>query len=102
MKIAEWLTHFGDHYQENTLARQSLKEEDKAQEERTRVQISCCCIDPYSLLGIHHTIETGSNNLDPQRGGLANTLLQIPEVETYIVAMEAIEPVDRSYPERFR
>ena len=49
--------------------------------------------DPYSLLG---------NNLNPQRHDLTKTLLQIPEVETYIVAMEAIEPVDRSYPERFR
>lgn len=93
MPIAEWLTHFGNHHQENTLARLSLKEEDKAQEERTRVQCSCCCMNPHRSLG---------NNLNPQRGDLTKTLLQIPEVETYIVAIEAIEPVDRSYPERFR
>lgn len=42
------------------------------------------------------------NNLNAQRGDLTKTLLQIPEVETYIVAIEAIEPVDRSYPERSR
>ena len=93
MPIAEWLTHFGNHHQENTLARPSLKEEDKAQEERTRVQSSCCCMNPHRSLG---------NNLNPQRGDLTKTLLQIPEVETYIVAIEAIEPVDRSYPERSR
>lgn len=42
------------------------------------------------------------NNLNAQRGDLTKTLLQIPEAETYTVAIEAIEPVDRSYPERFR
>lgn len=93
MPIAEWLTHFGNHHQENTLARLSLKEEDKAQEEQTRVQSSCCCMNPQRSLG---------NNLNAQRGDLTKTLLQIPEAETYTVAIEAIEPVDRSYPERSR
>jgi len=93
MPIAEWLTHFGNHHQENTVARLSLKKEDKAQEEQTRVQSSCC------RMNIHRTL---GNNLNPQRSDLTKTLLQIPEVETYIVAIEAIEPVDRSYPERSR